>query len=199
MNKTLLLDIDGVLIRDHVLLDHVKNNIVRYVHKKVPNHTNPYNLNNMLYSFYGHTATGLKKVYKIDTSDFDYEVYDSHVMEHLYDFFDTREFKNDSETLRHLLDIGWNVEFLSNSPLVWSEPVKYAIDHKRIKNKGQYEKPNFDTYMKFDPDGEYTFVDDKINNLLPTMCMNNWKQFHFSSTKRNYMIPTISSLNEIDT
>lgn len=199
MNKTLLLDIDGVIIRDRVLLDHVKSNIVRYVHKKVPSHMNPCNLNNMLYNFYGHTATGLKKVYKIYTNDFDYEVYDSHVMEQLYDVFETREFKNDSETLRHLLDIGWNVEFLSNSPLIWSESVKYAIDRTRIKNKGQYEKPNFNTYLNFDPNEEYTFVDDKINNLLPTMRINNWKQLHFSSTKRSYTIPTISSLNEIST
>jgi hypothetical protein len=197
MNKTLLLDIDGVLVRDRVLLDHVKNNIVSYVHKKVPSHKNPYNLNNMLYKIYGHTAKGLKKVYKLDTSDFDTEVYDIHVLEHLYDFLETREFKNDSEIVRHVLDIGFDVEFLSNSPLVWSEPVKYAIDRFRIKNKGAYEKPDFDTYLKFDPSREYIFVDDSINNLLPTLSLDNWNQIHFSPTKKSHFIDTVSSMDEL--
>lgn len=197
MNNTLLLDIDGVLIRDRVLLDHVKNNIVRYVHKKVPSHMNPYNLNNMLYKMYGHTATGLKKVYKLDTSDFDYEVYNTHVIEHLYDVLETREFRDDSEVVKRILDMGFNIEFMSNSPLVWSEPVRYAIDHTRIVNNGAHDKPNFDTYLKFDPSVNYTFVDDNINNLLPTLCFNNWEQIHFASTKRSFVIPTVSSMDEL--
>lgn len=197
MNKTLLLDIDGVIVRDRVLLDHVKNNIVRYVHRKVPSHMNPYNLNNMLYKMYGHTATGLKKVYGLDTRDFNYEVYDTHVLEHLYDFLETPEFKDDANTIRHVLDLGFNVEFMSNSPLIWSEPVKYAIDHTRIENKGAHDKPNFDTYLKFDETKEYIFIDDNIQNLLPTLCFNNWNQFHFSQNKRSQVIPTVSSMDEL--
>lgn len=197
MNKTILLDIDGVLVRDRVLLDHVKNNIVRYVHKKVPSHMNPYNLNNMLYKMYGHTATGLKKVYGLDTRDFDYEVYNTHVLEHLYEFLETKEFRSDSEIVKHILDIGFDIEFMSNSPLVWSEPVRYAIDHKRIVNNCAHDKPNFDTYLKFNESKSYIFVDDNINNLLPTLCFENWEQIHFAPTKKSFVIPTVSSIDEL--
>lgn len=196
MNRTLLLDIDGVLVRDRVLLDHVKNNIVRYVHKKVPSHMNPYNLNNTLYKMYGHTATGLRKVYGLDTHDFNREVYDKHVIEHLYEFLETPEFKTDSETVKHILEIGFDVEFFSNSPLEWSEPIRYAIDHERIVNNGAHDKPNFDTYLKFDESKSYIFVDDNINNLLPTLCFENWEQFHFTQTQRSFVIPTVSSMKE---
>jgi hypothetical protein len=37
----LLLDVDGVLIRDRPLLDHVRYNVNAYVAKKLPNVKNP--------------------------------------------------------------------------------------------------------------------------------------------------------------
>jgi hypothetical protein len=194
--NTLLLDIDGVLIRDKVLLDHVKHNIVKYVYKKVPSNNSPHKLNNLLYRAYGHTAVGLKKEYGVDTRDFDYRVYTPQVLDHLDDFLDTREFQNDAEIVRNILSMGWNVELFSNSPLVWSEPVKYAIDSTRIKNGGVYEKPKIDTYLKFDPFHKYVFVDDKVCNLLPTLFLDNWKQIHFGRGGGQFM-DRVSSMEEL--
>lgn len=197
MKNTLLLDIDGVLIRDEVLLDHVKHNIVKYVHKKLPNQKNPYRLNNYLYMKYGHTATGLRKEYGVDTLDFDYRVYTPRVLDHLENFLDTREFKRDADILRNVLNMGWDVELFSNSPLVWSEQVKCKIDSHRVVNKRVYEKPSASSYTQFDPFREYLFVDDKVSNLLPTLFMDNLKQIHFSSQKEEEQLETVSSIDEL--
>ena len=56
--KTLLLDIDGVVIRDKPLLDHVKNNCVAYVKEKLPKCKDPQETNRVLYLANGHTARG---------------------------------------------------------------------------------------------------------------------------------------------
>lgn len=197
MSSTLLLDIDGVLIRDTVLLGHVKSNIIRYVHKKLPGHGNPQTLNNLLYRSYGHTAVGLKKEYGIDTRDFDERVYTPQVLDHLDDFLETSEFQNDAEIVRNILNIGWNVELFSNAPLVWSEPVKYAIDQVRVKNNGVYEKPKIESYLQFDPSNRYVFVDDKICNLLPTLFLDNWKQIHFTRDRGSEFMTSVSSMEEL--
>ena len=55
----LLLDVDGVLVRDRPLLDHVRYNVNAYVAKKLPNVKNPGRVNQILYSQYGHTGRGL--------------------------------------------------------------------------------------------------------------------------------------------
>lgn len=197
MSRTLLLDIDGVLIRDPVLLDHVKSNIIRYVYKKVPGHQNHYRLNNLLYKAHGHTAVGLKKEYGVDTRDFDAHVYTPRVLDHLDDFLDTREFQNDAEIVRNILSIGWDVELFSNAPIVWSEPVKYAIDPTRVKNNGVYEKPKIESYLKFDPSNRYVFVDDKMCNLLPTLFLDNWKQIHFTNERGSEFMTSVSSMEEL--
>ena len=198
--NTLLLDIDGVLVRDPVLMDHIKYNIVRYVQRKLPGYGNPRRMNNLLYRAYGHTATGLRKEYGVETRDFDSCVYTSQVIGHLEDFLDTPEFHHDADIVRNILNIGWNVEFFSNAPLVWTEPVKHAIDPFRIKNSGSYEKPKFETYLKFDPYRKYVFVDDNVCNLLPTLVFDNWKQVHFTESKNRggQFMTSISSMDELE-
>jgi hypothetical protein len=152
----------------------------------------------MLYKKYGHTATGLKKEYGVDTRDFDCRVYTPRLLDHLDDVLDTSEFQNDAEIIRNILNMGWNVELFSNAPFVWSEPVKHAIDHTRIINNGVYEKPNIGTYLKFDPSCEYVFVDDKVCNLLPTTFLKNWKQIHFSSSSSGgEFMESVSSIDEL--
>lgn len=202
MSKTLLLDIDGVLIRNPVLLDHVKSNIIRYVYKKLPNEKNPHKINSLLYKAYGHTAIGLNKEYGIDTRDFDNRVYTPRVLDHLDSFLDTREFQDDADIVRRILSIGcWDIELFSNSPLVWSEPVKYAIDPGRIRNSGVNSKPKINTYLKFDPLRRYICVDDNVQNLIPTLFLNNWKQIHFSDKKSDeegcQFMMSVSSMDEL--
>jgi hypothetical protein len=195
MNKTILLDVDGVIVRDRVLLDHVKHNAIQYVSKKLPM-SNARCMNTILYKAYGHTAIGLNEVYGFDVSDYNDRVYDSHLIDHLHDFVENSEdFKQDSETIRNFLSMGYDVELFSNAPLAWTEPIKRSID-ERIKN-GMYCKPAMKTYVKFNPYKDYVFVDDKICNLMPSLFFKNWTPVHFSEHSEFACIPTINSLSSI--
>jgi hypothetical protein len=195
MNKTLLLGVNGVLVRDRVLLDHVKNNTIHYVSKKLPRETNPHKLTNEFTRVYGHVVVGLQKEYGMKTHDFVSRVYDANLLDHLSDFIDSHEFRHDADIIRRLIDIGWNVELLSNSPLVWTEPVRYAIDCD-IRNT-IYEKPVIDMYHKFDPRKKYIYVDSKLCNLLPTAYFDNWSHVHFSEKAEFNFLDGVSSMNEL--
>jgi len=81
--KSLLLDIDGVLLRDQFLLNHIQNNCVKYVQAKLPTSKNPRGVNRILYMEHGHTARGLQNAFRIDVSDFNEKVYDKKLIEHL--------------------------------------------------------------------------------------------------------------------
>ena len=193
----LLLDIDGVLIRDHVLLDHVKHNIIKYVNRKLPGTPPSAKLNSLLYRAYGHTAKGLQREFGIDTRDFDAYVYNQKVINHLYDFLDSsEEFREDVKLLRQY---DGQIELFSNAPLNWSEPVREAIGCDIVTKKPSvYSKPDIESYLAVDNGGDQiTFVDDKMCNLMPALFFPNWTPVHFSERKETEFIKTVTSINEI--
>ncbi len=192
----LLLDIDGVLIRDNVLLDHVKHNIIKYVNRKLPGTPPSAKINSLLYRAYGHTAKGLQKEFSIDTRDFDFYVYNPKVINHLYDFLDSsEEFKED---VKHLRQYNGHIELFSNAPLEWSEPVREAIGRDIVKVKPSvYFKPDIESYLAVDDGEPVTFVDDKMCNLMPALFFPNWTPIHFSDRRETEFIKTISNINEI--
>lgn len=185
----LLLDIDGVIIRDKLLLDHVRYNVVKYVSTKLPSIESPSKLNTRLYNKYGHTAKGLRIEYGIDTSDFDDHVYNKHVLEHLYDFLKSDEFLNDARTLHTFK----NKSLFSNAPLKWTTPVSEILKC----DTGVYSKPDIHTYLRFPETEHYIFVDDKIGNLVPISVLSNWTPIHFSETIECNYIKTIHSLEQL--
>lgn len=197
---SLLLDIDGVIVRDKPVLDHVRNNVVRYVNKKLPGMKRHSKLNNLMYRAYGHTAKGLQREFGIDTSDFDDFVYTPHVLNHLYDFLKTSEtFKNDAGVIRGMIYRGWDVELFSNSPLCWSEIVQDAIGNG-IKNECAYSKPDIETYLRVNDDKKkIVLVDDKMCNLMPALFFPNWTPVHFSIYRETQFIKTVGSMYELST
>ena len=193
---TILLDVDGVLIRDTILLNHVKHNAVRYVAKKLPNVKRPSYVNSVLYNNYGHTALGLFIEFGVDTKDFDKFVYDRFLLDHLEDHVRTDEnFKRDARVIKKLCDEE-NVALFSNAPLVWTEPIREAID-LRIGN-GEYRKPNLESYLRFGNEDHFTFVDDKMDNLRPTLMFKNWTPIHYSTTQESQMVKNIYDLKDLD-
>lgn len=198
MARTLILDIDGVIIRDRLLLEHVRYNIVQYVRAKLPDSKNPARVNEILYNSYGHTGKGLKTSFLVDSSDFNEQVYNQSVLSHLSAILTTPEFKQDAKIIRDILANNWNVCFLSNSPLAWSTPIKEAIskDIKIVYNE-DYLKPQIDSYLQFSQDGEYVFVDDKLTNLNPALFLKNWTPVHFNEEYKKSTFLTIGSMYEL--
>lgn len=199
MKPTILLDVDGVLIRDRNLLNQVSVGAARYVGSKLPHEKNPTQLNRLLYKAYGHTATGLEKEFGIDASDFNKKVYTRKLLNQLDDYLESSDdFKKDAQTVRRLLSMGYDVELFSNAPLVWTEPVRHALDSFRVSTGEDYSKPNIDSYLKFDKSVDYIFVDDTIGNLIPCLLFKNWTPVHFSERCENTFVKTINSLTLLE-
>ena len=192
--NNLLLDVDGVIVRDNVLLNHVKSNIVKYVSKKLPGMKRHENINNLLYKAYGHTGLGLQAEFDIDTRDFNNYVYNKYLIAHLHDYLLVNEnFNRDKRILREICD-SHKVSFFSNAPLNWTEPIREAID-LRITNTFDNIKPNIDSYTKFGTDEEFIFVDDKMENLKPTIFLPNWTPIHYTDKPESQYIRNIQDLS----
>ena len=205
--KTLLLDIDGVLIRDKKLLDHVRDNCVRYVAKKLPHARNAAEVNRVLYLGRGHTARGLEKTFEIDASDFNKKVYTKQLINHLYEVIHGNEFQQDAKEVSDLVRNGWNVTLFTNSPHEWAGPVADAIDagvHIVCPARDWSEahfKPEAAAYKDFLKDVQYVFVDDSLKNLGTARWLPNWKPVYFSEDKISVLkpdwCPTVSSVWEL--
>lgn len=199
MNKSLVLDIDGVLVRDPLLLAHVKSNIIEYVRRKVPLCSQPARLNSVLYKKHGHTARGLQQAFKLNVDDFNEKVYNSRVHDHLWSVLSGTEFQQDAKILHELTQSGWDVTLFSNSPLYWSLPVSQAIsDHVKVHHDGLFLKPDVRAYM-FDPERKHLFIDDMIANLQTASTLPNWVPVHYRNegAPRSYDFPTVHSVWEI--
>ena len=96
MYMNILLDVDGVLVRDDTILQRVRNNISRYVRMKVPRAKNPDRLRDHLYLRYGHTGRGLTQALGIPTPDFNPYIYDRETL-------DTLTVSDDSEISKRRL------------------------------------------------------------------------------------------------
>jgi hypothetical protein len=167
--KTLLLDIDGVFIRNELLLNQVSYNSSRYVHTHAPiqnlSFSQSKSLNTMLYKNYGHTLRGLRTTFQSNAmeysnSSFSDFVYDEDVITNLKKYIKTNsEFKNICQELQSLLllckinNIG--VYIYSNAPLSWCEPIVHEFDtynlilKKNIFSSDHYLFENY--YLKPDP------------------------------------------------
>jgi FMN phosphatase YigB (HAD superfamily) len=196
MASSILLDIDGVIIRDPLLLEHVRHNVVEYVRKKLPQSKSPERVNRLLYKVYGHTGLGLQQAFQIDTRDFNKQVYNESVLKHLYAILDTSEFKEDAKILKQLSE-DFNISYFSNSPLEWSLPIREATSHKISIVYDGNMKPDPKAYKQFRDDIKYMFVDDKITNLLPVLPKPNWIPIHFREDEKISKFLTIGSMWEL--
>lgn len=196
--KTLLVDIDGVLIRDKDLLHHVRHNCVQYVKKKLPGCEYPARLNNRLYAKHGHTGVGLKNEYNLDVSDFNKEVYTPKVKSHLWEVLSSTEFQQEAEILHEIASKDWNVCLFTNTPIEWAGQVARAIsDLVYVKCPvGDVYKPDPGFYLGLPTHHVYVYIDDSIRNLQGAKEMKNCKPVLFSN-KKSDSFPTIGSIWEL--
>jgi hypothetical protein len=183
--KSLLLDIDGVIVRDKLLLEHVKDNCVSYVQTKLPHCKDPRMTNNLLYLAHGHTAKGLTKVFGIDASDFNEKVYDKRLMDHLAEVIYGTDFQQEAKEVYELLDRGWYVTLFTNSPKEWASAVAQAIGNEiNFVCPGEL-KPAAGAYTHFPKHHTHMFVDDSLKNLGTARWLPNWHPILFTENQRD--------------
>jgi len=201
----LLLDVDGVVVKDRLLMSHLKHNAIRYVKNKLPECKDPALLNRHLLLAHGHTGVGLSKQFGIDVNDFNTLVYDKSLMTHLAEVLESPDFQCDAEIINDLILSGWNVTLFSNSPFPWVHRTALAISDKlSIRCPGgdpavAYFKPNVNFYKEFDTCKSYYYVDDSLKNLGAVRNMQNWKPIYFYEEIKepNLWCPQISSIHEL--
>jgi phosphoserine phosphatase len=202
MTKSLVLDVDGVLVRDPLLLEHVRYNAVQYVRAKLPDAKQPDRVNRILYKQYGHTAIGLEKAFRINASDFNSFVYNKKLTTHLWEYLTSTEYQQDARVISEILDNGWDVTLFSNSPLEWTVPVLQATDRRLKIHTTGFLKPDVRAYTGLSARTRHLFVDDKRDNLRPVVGFRNWTPVHFregimKDNETRPEFPTVSSVWEL--
>lgn len=205
MYKSLLLDIDGVLVRDKLLMEHVKDNCVKYVSTKLPHCKDPRETNRVLYLAHGHTALGLSKTFQIDTSDFNEKVYDRPLLDHLAEVIYGTEFQQEAKELHELTEKDWKVTLFTNSPAEWAIPIGRAIsDNVFIDCTGHDVsksplKPAADRYNRFSKHLTTLYVDDSLKNLCTPRWLPNWHSVYFNEGPKEDRLwcPQVSSMWEL--
>ena len=95
--RTLLLDFDGVILKHKPVLQKIQHRVVDYVQKNVHSgylsEKDAYRLNQDLYTRYGHTHLGMKKLFQPSTrlETFNAYVYDPVFLQSIYYEFLTHE------------------------------------------------------------------------------------------------------------
>lgn len=205
MYKSLLLDIDGVLVRDRLLMEHVKDNCVRYVAAKLPHCKNPHETNRVLHLGYGHTARGLANAFHIDTKDFNEKVYDKRLMEHLAEVIYGTEFQQEAKEIHELTEKDWKVTLFTNSPVEWAVPIGRAISDNVYIDCAGYDlskthlKPETERYTQFPIHLTHIYVDDSLKNLGSARQLPNWHPVYFNEGPKEDRLwcPQISSIWEL--
>jgi FMN phosphatase YigB (HAD superfamily) len=201
--KSLVLDVDGVLIRDKHLLEHVKYNCIQYVAKKLPECKDPARVNRALVKSMGHTARGLQRHHRIDVKDFNREVYNVPLRSHLWEVLSSTEFQEEAKEIHNLTKRGWRITLFSNSPIEWTGQVAHAIsDEVFVVCPGSNVvesplKPELSAYTYFAPHHTHIFVDDTLKNLETARWLPNWHPVLFSDSEKSEWCPTIGSLWEL--
>lgn len=134
---SLMLDVDGVIVRDEQLLAHVAENCVKFVHSMLPPGTTwkeAVDVNKSWYKSYGHTLRGMYNTYDINrnkfhevTARFNDIVYDDDTLQWLDTYLKSDAFVNDNKRIGAICnacyDNGIPVFLFSNAPHTWCMPV----------------------------------------------------------------------------
>lgn len=204
LRKIVLVDFDGVVLRNKVADYHVAKRASIYTWKKINNvksHNHAlvspkqaesicYNL----YKGYGHTLTGLKDIGipNCDMKDYNKLVYDT------MDYKKLRVTNNNFDDLRVLINYchehNHEIYFFSNAPYRWmlnilkDDPdiVSSVNDVRHILNIDEddetYLKPYKPIYDKLNTHfykDNIVFIDDNIGNMKPTISNIAWTNVLF--------------------
>lgn len=188
-SKSLVLDIEGVVLRDKDLLTHVQHNCIRYIQKKLPSCKDPARLNRIFLKSNVRTDRGLKNCFKIDVSDFNNEVYDVPLRSHLWEVLSSTDFQREATDIHNMITKGWSVTLLSDSPFAWAGQVAHAISDQVRVSDGKYGD--------FAKHHLHIYVDDSVDNVKTASQVPNWHPILFGDTDPRWPGPTIGSIWEL--
>lgn len=229
--RAVLLDFDGVIFQNKKALDRVQDRIVEYVQQNVyngyMNKEDAIRVNRDLYTTYGHTHLGMKKLFLPESriSCFNKFVYDQDFLSSLQSEFMDDELirKNVKEFEEWVTNFyrayGIPVYIFTNSPREWCYTwLKYryiegfrdifSSDHV-VFDSGLYSllKPDPSTYKrleyyfkkKFDNEPyELIFVDDSLTNLIPVAGNALWHPIWFKGDDDKSHFMRMENLNQIE-
>jgi FMN phosphatase YigB (HAD superfamily) len=204
MNKALLLDVDGVLLTAPQTNQIISTKAVKYVQKILDLPIKEATIiNKYLYTTFGHTSNGLKKLGYYST----FKMYNDFVYNDLeYDniFKDIKNTnKSDIKKIHDLQNMceSKNIKcmILSNSPKIWYETAfKYMnidISSFEIIDMNDTIKPDPELYTSIEKKYKNTifyFVDDSFTNFTHTLTNNKWLNIMFD---KNFEKPLIVHKN----
>lgn len=200
----ILLGANGVTVRDKLLLAHVKHNMEEYVRHRLPDVKDPRQFACALDRHWGHVKLGLRDMYPLkDFSDFDKNVYNRSLLQHLTSHLKSDEFYHDTKRpiQEFINDDEHTVTLFSNAPLAWTAPIAWAIDPRcdvYIPTNAGFGLPDPRAYEAATNGlcGPHIIVDDKLSNLLPIVHDRDFIAYHFTD-KFTGIFPTIQSLDEL--
>lgn len=197
--KSLILDIDGVIIRDKNLLDHVKNNCVNYVKLKLPGARDPVKVNHLLMKDFGHTGIGLRKSFNVNADDFNEHVYTPELIHHLHEVIKSSDFNETASIINEIAERRWQVQLFTNAPEIWAKPIADAMSDEISYTcaKITHPKPNSVAYTGFSTVKTHVFIDDRVENLKAAKNFPNWYPVHFTDDPTPTWYPTVKSFKDI--
>lgn len=227
ISKAVILDVDGVVFCHRPTLHKVNTNIVKYV-DKATRLTEPTaeRVNQKLYMHFGHTYTGLQKVYgiKANLQSFNDYVYTQDIIRGI----DNSTYNVD--ILHHLIDLqsflqrcsvrNVPVYLFSNAPSSWCKEIHrvynlrnwipeeniFTCEHDIFQSSlkpNQLVYKTLQTYLSHhhqNSDLQLVFVDDSLSNLLPVMDAPRWRTVLFGADHPSFgtdKITQITSFKEL--
>lgn len=177
-----LLDFDGVVLKNHQIQQRVSQLCTRFVEKRTKLKKSASVLNKNLYSAYGHTAVGLNILgYETSKEEFNDFVYGQINYEDLRDIKETHrsdvlEFKRVYEWFKS--QTLYDLTIFSNAPDSWTSTISRMMIDEEVPSlavqMGEFFKPQKECYDAVNKDGSrIVFLDDNLTNVMESP--ESWK------------------------
>jgi FMN phosphatase YigB (HAD superfamily) len=125
-HRAFLFDLDGVVLNQPKLMQHISDRVGKYVSKRLNvSREEGDRINRVLYKEYGHTHVGMRRVYDIrDTAlQFSSYIYDKDTMSYMESFKDDQILQERGRDTRSILkrmkEDGSPALIFSNAPMIW--------------------------------------------------------------------------------
>lgn len=194
MSSSILLDFDGVLIKNKNLGKLIEQKSIEFIKHKYSKSLHECTLvNTHFYKTYGHTALGL------DTSNYKQNILDYN--QFVFSKLDYNELANmitdsDKELLSRMKEYSYSFGLFTNAPLSWCENIchiagtdieHFIDDTKLFTSDNGLIKPKDEFYThvenKLKKDKTIHFIDDSLINLNGIIASNpKWVTHHIDTS-----------------